>query len=103
MRIQILPLPTQRTGDTEHTPFIVLIDQLAEDDATTPGQGYPGTLSIGIVEQLRISTGAQAAIVSRTITAPGRIELTTQQLHDLHAHLQDPNRTITIPSTQRTK
>jgi hypothetical protein len=31
MRIQILPLPPVTLGDATHTPFIVVIDQVADD------------------------------------------------------------------------
>lgn len=83
-RIQVLPLPTLKVGDTERTPFILIIDQVNGDTEDWDPR---------LLESLRQQTGAAFIIAHEaTLDAPGNLELTDEQHHALLAHLTEPLR-----------
>lgn len=85
-RIQVLPLPTQKAGDIEHTPFILILDQ---------ANRFEEDWSAEMIEQLRQYTGAATVLAHEaTIDAPGALELTDEQREQLLAQLTEPRRWI---------
>lgn len=83
-RIQILPLPTQKAGDFEHTPFILILDQADRGTEDWPAE---------YVESLREQTGAVTVLAHEaTLDAPGALDLTEEQRAELLAYLTQPRR-----------
>lgn len=84
-RIQIVPLPTERAGDYERTPFILILDQVTDAHDVSAEQG----------EYMKHQTGAALILVSHeAIDAPGQLELTEEQRAQLHAYLTEPLCTV---------
>lgn len=80
-RIQILPLPAEKVGDFEHFPFILILDQLGEDEAWE--QQYS--------EDLKQQTGALTVLAyAGTIDAPGALDLPEDQRKKLADYLLHP-------------
>jgi hypothetical protein len=85
-RIQILPLPTEKVGDMEHTPFILILDQFGEEEAWEPAYG----------ETLKGQTGAVTVLAYRgTMDAPDSLDLTEEQRKRLVDYLLFPRRWVT--------
>ncbi|MEV8023383.1 hypothetical protein [Microbacterium sp. NPDC080220] len=83
-RIQIVPLPTLKADGYEHTPFILVLDQVDRQD-----EDWPDVL----LEDLRERTGAATVIAHEaTLDAPGQLELTAQQREQLLDYLTEPQR-----------
>ncbi len=85
-RIQILPLPTERAGGLERTPFILILDQVNRHDEDWPDE---------LLLELRHRTGASTVIAHEaTLDAPGGLDLTDEQRETLLAYLTEPQRFI---------
>lgn len=85
-RIQIVPLPAQRTGDYEHIPFILILDQIDPDDVWRPED----------MEILKHETAAVTVIgYEGTLDAPGALQLTEEQQADMIRYLTEPRRWVT--------
>lgn len=90
-RIQILPLPTQKAGDIEHTPFILILDQTNRFEEDWSAQ---------MIEEIRHATGAALVLAHEaTIDAPGALQLTDEQRDELLAALITPRRSVISDQT----
>lgn len=82
-RIQVLPLPPVKAGEYEHTPFILILDQVTDDQP----------VSQEFTAWVEETTGAAAVIVTPdTIDAPGQFELTEDQRTNILAYITQPTR-----------
>lgn len=80
-RVQILPLPTEKVGDVERTPFVIILDSFDRHDEDFPDAW---------LEQLKESTGAACIIAHEAqIDAPGNLELTDEQREQLLQRVTD--------------
>lgn len=85
-RIQILPLPPQKLGDVEHTPFILILDQVGEEEAPTAAE----------LDSLKVYSGAVTVLVNMGILdAPGSLDLTEEQRAQLTQWLLTPRQSVT--------
>lgn len=85
-RIQILPLPTLKADGYEHTPFILILDQVDRHDEDWPD---------ALLDNLREQTGAATVLAHEaTLDAPGALELTEEQREQLLDYLTEPQRWI---------
>ncbi|SDG21993.1 hypothetical protein [Microbacterium sp. 77mftsu3.1] len=83
-RIQVLPIPTLKANGYEHTPFILILDQV---DRTTEDW------SDMMLDILRHETGAASIIAHEaTLDAPGSLQLTDEQRVQLLDYLTEPQR-----------
>lgn len=83
-RIQILPLPTQKAGNYERTPFIVILDQCNRADEEWSDE---------TLETLKRATGAEQVLAHEaTIDAPGSLTLTDEERDQLRDYLLTPRR-----------
>lgn len=81
-RIQIVPLPTQKVGDYERTPFILILDEVNR---------FEEDFSDEWLDHLKEAAGAAVVIAHEaTLDAPGSLELTDQQREDLLDRLTAP-------------
>lgn len=86
-RIQILPLPTQRVGDYERIPFVLILDQVSRFEEDFPDEW---------IEQIKQATGAALVIAHEaTLDAPGALELTEEQKEQLLADITAPAQYVT--------
>lgn len=85
-RIQILPLPTLKADGYEHTPFILILDQVDRQAEDWPE---------AFVQHIREETGAATVIAHEaTLDAPGALELTDEQREQLLDYLIEPRRIV---------
>ncbi len=78
-RIQVLPLPTEKLGEAEHTPFILIIDEVNRFEEDWPGE---------LVVELKEATGAAFIIAHEaTLDAPGGLTLTDEERDQLREYL----------------
>ncbi|MFS0735309.1 hypothetical protein ABC304_07740 [Microbacterium sp. 1P10UB] len=69
-RIQVLPLPTQKLGAHQHTPFILILDSFADDEVWTDQYS----------DELRQQTGALTVLgYEGAVDAQGSLTLTAEQ------------------------
>lgn len=81
-RIQIVPLPTQKVGDYERTPFILILDEVNR---------FEEDLSDEWLDHLKEASGAAVVIAHEaTLDAPGSLELTDEQREELLERLTSP-------------
>ena len=76
--MQIVPLPPLRSGEYEHTPFIIVLDQLGDGS-------FP--ISHEYVDDLRQVTGAATVVLSDAVLDAPAVELTDEQRAALLARL----------------
>lgn len=87
-RLQVMPLPTQKAGDFEHTPFVLVIDQAADDE-----------WSEAAVRHIKVHTRADLVIVHEgTIDVSEPLELTAEQGENLRRYLTEPIRVEVKPT-----
>lgn len=85
-RIQILPLPPVKVGEYEQIPFILILDQIADDEVWDDGL---------FLTALKHETGAVSIIGHHgTLVAPGALTLTDEQQADLLTYLTQPRRWV---------
>lgn len=93
-RIQVLPLPTETVGDAEHTPFILIIDEVNPFDENRPHFA---------LDALKHETGAASIIVTETsLHAPGSLTLTDEERDQLREYLLTGPRPVVIDTLART-
>lgn len=87
-RIQVLPLPTEKVGDAERTPFILILDEVNRFDEDWPDE---------LVIEMKEATGAAFTIVHEaTLDAPGSLELTDEERDQLRQHLLTGPRQVVL-------
>ncbi len=85
-RIQVLPLPTQKLGEAEHTPFVLIIDEV-----NTFEENWPQAA----LDVLKEATGAAFILVMETsLYAPGSLVLTDEERDQLRDYLLTPRRIV---------
>lgn len=90
-RIQVLPLPTHKVGETEHTPFVLIIDEV-----NTFEENWPQAA----LDVLKEATGAAFILVMETsLYAPGSLVLTDEERDQLRDYLLSPRR-VTLGTDQ---
>lgn len=101
-RIQVLPLPTQKVGEAEHTPFLLIIDEVNR---------FEEDWSAEFMAALKEATGAAFILAHEaTLDAPGGLILTDEERDQLREYLLTPRRVVlgtvkdpdTIPSATPT-
>ncbi len=85
-RIQVLPLPTEKLGGAEHTPFILVIDEVNRFE-----EGWPAEL----MAEMKEATGAAFILAHEaTLDAPGSLVLTDKERDQLREYLLTPRRVV---------
>ncbi len=76
VRVQILPLPAQRLGDAESTPFVIVFDGI--DDGTDH------LLTEAALAEMKHTTGAAGVwVIEGTLDIGTPLELTEEQQHTI--------------------
>lgn len=90
-RIQVLPLPlpTRTLGEAEHTPFILVIDEVNPFEENWPHAA---------LDALKAGAGAAFVLVMETsLYAPGALTLTDEERDQLREYLLTPRRVVLGP------